>query len=180
MELVEVKSVDAGILRRLFGRFATGVTAITVMADGMPRGMTANAFMSGSLDPPLILLSIAKNAKMHDAIIQAGSFGVSILAADQGDLAACFAGRAIPFCGEFEFHAEVPVIAASLAWLVARVDAAHVVGDHTLFVGEVRRLGVSEREAPPLAYYSGAFRGIGELAHGAAHSLDLHLLRSMW
>lgn len=173
-------AVESRALRNLLGRFTTGVTVITVMAEGKPHGMTANAFMSGSLDPPLILVSVARKARTHAAISAAGAFGVSILSADQADVAARFAGLNVPFNGTFDFHAEIPVIADSLGWLVAHTQAAHIVGDHTVFVGEVQQLGASDAGAGPLAYYAGAFRSIGEPGFGPVHSLDLHLLRSMW
>lgn len=160
-------AVQGQALRAVLGKFATGVTVISVMADGQPRGMTANAFMSGSLEPPLVLVSIAKKARTHAAIEEAGAFGVSILNAEQNDCASCFAGRDVPFNGAFEYHETIPVIAGSLAWLVARVNAAHTVGDHTVFVGEVQRLGADDNGSRPLAYYAGAFCEIGESSRSA-------------
>lgn len=165
-------AVEGRALRNVLGRFATGVTVITVMADGQPRGMTANAFMSGSLNPPLVMVSVAKSARTHAAIEATGTFGVSILAADQRDFASCFAGRDVPFGGAFEFHADIPVIGGSLAWLVAHVHATHVVGDHTVFVGEVQRAGVAEDGVSPLTYYGGTFCGIGELDRSASGGLN--------
>lgn len=155
---------DRTELRHVLARFASGVTVITVDIDGHPHGMTANAFMSGSLDPRLIVVSVAMSARTHAAIQATGAFGVSILSADQIADAACFAGRGPAFSGTFEIRAGVPVIASSLAWLAARVDSTHVVGDHTLFVGEVQELGTTPDAGPPLAYYGGTFCGVRELA----------------
>ena len=70
--------VDLALFRRVMGRFATGVTVITAEAEGGVRGMTANAFMSGSLTPPLCVISVAKQARLHGALTAAGHFGVSI------------------------------------------------------------------------------------------------------
>ena len=78
------------------GRFATGVTVITATVAGDTRGMTANAFMSGSLDPPLCVISVTKRAHMHGHLIAAGRFAVNILASGQEDYATHFAGRPIP------------------------------------------------------------------------------------
>jgi flavin reductase (DIM6/NTAB) family NADH-FMN oxidoreductase RutF len=153
--------VEKDRMREALGRFATGVTVITVNVDDRPHGMTANAFMSGSLDPPLILISVARHARTHAAIEAGKQFGVSILTEAQHEVAACFAGRDVPFEGRFEYHDGIPVVADSLAWLVARVESRHPVADHTLFVGEVGRLGLGE-EAMPLAYFAGAFRELTE------------------
>ena len=145
-------------MREVLSRFATGVTVITAMIDGRPHGMTANAFMSGSLDPALVLISVARGARTHAAIESEGAFGVSILGAKQAATAACFAGRDVPFDGAFEFQDSVPIVAGSLGWLVARLSDSHQVGDHTVFVGEVQDLGITGEGAnSPLAYYAGAF-----------------------
>ncbi|MCP4384248.1 MAG: flavin reductase family protein [Hyphomicrobiales bacterium] len=84
--------IDPAHFRRVMSRFATGVTVITVAADGEPQGMTANAFMSGSLDPPLGVVSVARRARMHGYLSNATRFAVNILAAEQTDLANHFAG----------------------------------------------------------------------------------------
>src|SRR5580698_9273154 len=84
---------DTELFRKTMGGFATGVTVITVDAAGGPHGMTANAFMSGSLTPPLCVVSIAKRANTHAMVVAAGRFGVNILGEDQRDLAIYFAGR---------------------------------------------------------------------------------------
>lgn len=157
---------DTKALRALLGRFATGVTIISVMADGEPRGMTANAFMSGAIDPPLVLVSIAKGARTHAAIEASSSFAVSILSAGQADVAQCFAGRGGAFDGTFEIEDGLPVVAQSLAWLTAKVAAAHTVGDHTLFVGEVQHVGIAEAGAP-LGYWAGAFCNVSPMTQSS-------------
>src|SRR5690348_11140779 len=86
-------AIDLALLRRVMGSFATGVTVIVAEADGDIRGMTANAFMSGSLEPPLCVVSIAKRAHMHGHIAAAGRFSVNILSVAQEELALHFAGR---------------------------------------------------------------------------------------
>ena len=88
-------AIDTRLFRRVMGRFATGVTVITAEAEGGVRGMTANAFMSGSLTPPLCLISVAKKARMHDALKDSGHFGVSILAQGQERISQHFAGQGV-------------------------------------------------------------------------------------
>jgi flavin reductase (DIM6/NTAB) family NADH-FMN oxidoreductase RutF len=78
------------------GRFATGVTVIIAEANGETRGMTANAFMSGSLDPPLCVVSVARRAHMHNHLLAAKVFSVNVLAAGQEAYAGHFAGRPLP------------------------------------------------------------------------------------
>src|SRR2546427_10220698 len=86
-------SVDSRAFRNALGRFATGVTVVTTaVADGV-HGMTANAFTSVSLDPPLVLISVGKQARMHAHILQTTRFGVSVLSQDQVAVAWSFAGR---------------------------------------------------------------------------------------
>src|SRR3984885_11964054 len=84
---------DPQLFRKTMGGFATGVTVITVNSREGPHGMTANAFMSGSLTPPLCVVSIAKRAHTYAMIVAAGRFGVNILGVDQHDLAVYFAGN---------------------------------------------------------------------------------------
>src|SRR2546422_5017064 len=85
--------VDSRAFRNALSRFATGVTVVTTaVADGV-HGMTANAFMSVSLDPPLVLISVGKQARMHAHILQTTRIGVSVLSQDQVAVAWSFAGR---------------------------------------------------------------------------------------
>jgi flavin reductase (DIM6/NTAB) family NADH-FMN oxidoreductase RutF len=81
------------LFREMMGSFATGVTVITTATRREVRGMTANAFMSGSLSPPLCVISVACAARMHGFLAEAGHFGVSILSQDQQRLSAHFAGQ---------------------------------------------------------------------------------------
>ena len=81
MNLIDtVGEIDPAHFRRVMGRFASGVTVITAEVNSEIRGMTANAFMSGSLTPPLCIVSIAKRARMHPHLTTAGKFAVNILA----------------------------------------------------------------------------------------------------
>lgn len=150
-----MSTIDSRELRNACGRFATGITIVSTESDGEIHGMTANGFMSVSLDPPLILVSVGKNARSHDLIAQSGSYGVSILTADQQPLSNHFAGRPdenleIPW----EHLEGNPVIGGTLAQLSAKVVDVHEVGDHTLFIAEVIALNYSDGQ-PVLYYYTG-------------------------
>src|SRR5262245_58833629 len=85
----------ATLFRRVMGRFSTGVTGITTETEGAVRGMTANAFMSGSLTPPLCIISVAKKSRMHQALESSGHFGVSMLAQGQEEISRHFAGQGV-------------------------------------------------------------------------------------
>src|SRR4051812_38865036 len=87
-------TVPPALFRKVMSRFATGVTVITTDVGGEVFGMTANAFMAGSLTPPLCVISIARSAKMHARLVESRRFGVSFLAEPQAPLAQHFAGRA--------------------------------------------------------------------------------------
>ena len=155
----QAPQIEAGPFRRVMSRFATGVTVITAEANGEIRGMTANAFMSGSLEPPLCIVSIAKRAHMHAAILAAGRFGVNMLAHGQSDISTHFAGRPVPglricFCHK----AGTPLLEDACARIVAQLDASHDCGDHTLFVGRILHLEADER--PPLIVHAGRYASL--------------------
>ena len=159
------KPLDPLLFRKVMGRFATGVTVITTESDGGVRGMTANAFMSGSLSPMLCLISVAKKAKLHDALIATGHFGVSMLAQDQEGISKHFAGQgsADPDI-LFKHLAKVPVLARAVAAVAAVTEARHECGDHTLFIGRV--VGLRDDERQPLVYCGGRYATL-HMKHGA-------------
>jgi flavin reductase (DIM6/NTAB) family NADH-FMN oxidoreductase RutF len=148
--------LEPHVFRRTMGAFATGVTVITVDAGGATHAMTANAFMSGSLEPPLCVVSIAKRAHTHAMLRQAGRFGVNILGADQQDLALFFAGKkSLDVDARFQRIDDTPLLQDCAARIAARVSAECDCGDHTLFVGAIHHLDANDR--PPLVYHRGAF-----------------------
>src|SRR5271154_3354781 len=127
---------DAELFRKTMGGFASGVTVITVDATGGPHGMTANAFMSGSLTPPLCVVSIAKRAHTHAMVVAAGRFGVNILGLDQHDLAIYFSGnKSLEVDARFQTIEETPLLRDCAGRIAARVDNQCDCGDHTLFIG---------------------------------------------
>lgn len=144
--------------RDAMGQFATGVVVISTLCDGMPHAMTANAFMSGSLEPPLVIVSVACTARMHDKIRAAGMFGVSILDESQQQCSAHFSGKPNPeFEPQFEDVLGVPVLDAAAVKLVARLRHEYECGDHTLFVGEVLSLDRDQSRVRPLLFHGGRY-----------------------
>jgi len=152
--------IDPHLFRRTMGAFASGVTIITVDAGDSTHAMTANAFMSGSLEPPLCVVSIAKRAHTHKMMRDAGRFGVNMLGADQQDLALFFAGKkSLDVQARFQRIDDVPLLQDCAARIAAKIKAEYDCGDHTLFVGSI--LFMDSNDRPPLLYHRGAF---GELA----------------
>jgi len=147
--------IDARTFRDALGRFATGVTVVTMDTEDGPRGITVNAFSSLSLDPPLVGVAIDHGAGAHGALVQAERYGVSILTRAQQDLSDRFAGRDIaPEIG-WERLGEAPVLRGSLVQLSCGIVQRVTVGDHTLFVGQVE--AAATREADPLLYHRGGY-----------------------
>ncbi|MFZ4452696.1 flavin reductase family protein [Salibacterium aidingense] len=150
--------MDDRLFKAAMGKFATGVTVITTEIDGQVHGMTANAFMSVSIDPKLILISVADKAKMHDLIKQSGKFAVNILAEHQQDMSMVFAGQIKDRDVAFDRFEDLPVIEDSLVTIACDVYDTHPAGDHTLFVGAVQNLQLQEDE--PLAIYEGKYKDL--------------------
>jgi flavin reductase len=141
--------VSHELFRRVMASFATGVTVITTQARGEIRGMTANAFMSGSLDPPLCVISVGTQARMHAFLLEAGHFGVNILARGQETLIDHFAGRPSEDVNiKYDYVDETPVFADANATIAAKVIARHPCGDHSLFVGHIFALRHTTGRAP--------------------------------
>lgn len=151
-------------LRDVLGRFATGVTVVST-GGPVPRGMTANSFTSVSLDPPLILVCVNRNSSIHQAVLDNGSFTISVLSADQEHLARYFASHSRPR-GKKEFSnvswspgpsTGAPVLHGAVCWLECGLSTAHEGGDHSIFVGAVLASG-SGQDCEALIYYRGGFR----------------------
>lgn len=163
LELGEGLEGDPAVaFRRTLGMFATGVTVLTTRVREQVHGMTANAFMSVSLRPPLVLISIDRRAKMGALLHEGTRFGVSVLEARQTGLSDRFAGRVSDDLPEatFEMVHETPLVEGALAHLVARVVRSYWGGDHSLFLGQVQfaRYG----EGRPLLFHGGRYERLIE------------------
>ena len=158
-------ALDALEYRRVVGRFATGVTVITTVLGGEQHAMTCNSFTSVSLEPVLVLFCAEKIARFHDAVLEAGSWAVSVLGAEQEAVSRHFALRGRPLDGQFaQFpHTFGPITGAvvldgALASLECRTVSTTDAGDHTVVIGEVLGLGVPDPTGSPLLYYEGRYR----------------------
>lgn len=157
-------TMDSRTLRRAFGTFATGVTVLTV-GGVTPHGMTANSFTAVSLDPPLVLVCVDREAVMHACLTRADDFAISVLAAEQEQVARYFADRSRPMGGA-QFDAVdwapgrltgAPLIEGAMAHFECRISRTYDGGDHTIFLGQLLSLDQpSDGEA--LLFLSGRFR----------------------
>lgn len=154
--------------RKAVGAFPTGVTVITTEGDDQqPYGMTANAFSSVSLDPPLVLVCVISGTEGHSRIEENGVFAVNVLSAEQAPISRHFASRDRPR-GKASFdgvpHRRVatrsPVLEGVAAYLDCRRAAVHEAGDHVIFIGEVLALGI-DPSAASLLYHAGQYGRVG-------------------
>ncbi len=151
-------------LRQTLGNFATGVTVVTTCGESHAYGMTANAFSSVSLDPPLILVCVQAGAVGSEYITLNGVFAVNILASDQEPLSRYFSSKTRPR-GRHAF-AEVahrnarsgsPILERVAGYLDCSLRSVHDAGDHHIFIGEVIDLGVAPA-TEPLLFHAGRYR----------------------
>jgi len=154
--------MDDRKFRSAMGKFATGVTVLTTEVNGEVHGMTANAFMSVSLDPKLVVISIGERAQMLDKINKIRKFAVNILAANQQELSMIFAGQ-IKEKLEVNFARldGLPVINGAIAQVACEVVNEYIEGDHTLFIGRVTDIKLEEDE--PLIFFNGKYRSLQPL-----------------
>ncbi|SOC38061.1 flavin reductase family protein [Ureibacillus acetophenoni] len=153
--------MDDRLFRDAMGKFATGVTVVTTQDENEIHGMTANAFMSVSLDPKLVVVSIGHKARFLPKVQKSKKFAVNILAADQKKYSMAFAGQLKEEIEiVFDQLAGLPVLPGSLAQVSCEVVAEHVEGDHTLFIGKVLDINVTDGD--PLIFYSGKYRELVE------------------
>src|SRR5215208_6537611 len=137
-------------LRRTLGMFATGVTVITTRGGEQVHGMTANAFMSVSLEPPLVLISVDRRTRMCRLLHEGRTYGVSVLCESQSGLSDRFAGRpgATEAEPRFEMIHDTPLVEGALAHFVAKISRSYWGGDHSLFLGSVEYARYREDAQP--------------------------------
>jgi flavin reductase (DIM6/NTAB) family NADH-FMN oxidoreductase RutF len=145
------------MFRDALGRFATGVTAITIMGPDGPLGFTANSFSSLSLDPPLVLWSLAKSSRRYGHFAAAEVFSIHVLGQDQADWPRRFSRGGEGFAGlDWVLSDEgVPILPGVLARFDCRRHAIHEGGDHQIIIGQVLRLALEE--GAPLVFAKGRF-----------------------
>lgn len=128
-------------LRGLMRLWPHGVSVLSVDADGDRMGVTVSSLVSLSLEPPLIGVSIGKQASCYELLRRAGQFAVSLLGADQEEIARRFASGFPPIVHwqgvPIREGRVAPLIEGALGWIEARTRAEHDAGDHTIFVADV-------------------------------------------
>lgn len=143
--------------------FPTGVTVVTSLREGEPRGLTVSAFASVSADPPLVLICINREARSYLYISSSKVFCVNVLAGDQRHLAERFSGRIREKQFEgVDYDVDVtgaPVLRGTVAHLECEVTEEHHAGSHSIFIGRV--LSARSRSGSPLGYYNGEFHDFG-------------------
>jgi flavin reductase (DIM6/NTAB) family NADH-FMN oxidoreductase RutF len=146
-------AVDALTFRRVASYYPTGVTVVTcVDGGGGVRGMTANSFVTVSVAPPTVLVSINQHGRMHALVSERGVYGVSVLRANDVVLSRHFAGTPDPaVTPEYCYTGGVPLLASAVARFACRVVRAVPVNDHTLFVAEV--VACSQASESPLLFF---------------------------
>lgn len=155
---------DERHLRAALGRFATGVVVISTGSGESLHAMTANAFMSGSLRPPLIVVSVGQRARMHERLMHRDPFGVRVLSDQQEPHSRDFAGEPqtwlAPRFTQVDGLNGVALPERAVARFAARTVDRHPCGDHTLFVGEV--LTFSLDECASLVFFGGRYASVAD------------------
>lgn len=155
----EQDAIDQRHLRHALGRFATGVTVVTTRTgDGKIEALTANSFSAVSLDPPLILWSLWRNAQSLPSFLNAGHFAVNVLAADQCDLSRHFSAPAEDKFAKVNFAAGLggcPLLTDALASFQCTTENTVAGGDHIIFIGRVRK--AAYRDGEPLIFSGGQY-----------------------
>lgn len=153
--------VDTKLFRQAMGRFATGITIVSAKNEETSevRGVTVNAFMSLSLDPLLVTISLRNEASMIDVLTKVDQFGISVLAEEQEDYSMIFANqKETDQPVRFDYLKETPVLPDALVQLVCEKESEVVAGDHTIYIAKVNH--VETRDGKPLIYYGGQYRAL--------------------
>jgi flavin reductase (DIM6/NTAB) family NADH-FMN oxidoreductase RutF len=151
------------LFRGVMRRWTSGVTVATLRVGEEVRGITMSSFISVSLDPPLVLISIDKRARSHELAVRAGRYCVHLLAEDQRLLSDRFAGRRpgeharFDDCSSRTTPTGEPILDGCLGFFDCRVVAVHDAGDHTLFIGQIESGEVGPPKAP-LVFFDARYR----------------------
>ena len=154
-------AIDPEEFRKGLRAFSTGVAIITVRKGDGIHAMTASSFAAVSVDPQLVLFSIALSANAHPLLLEADRYGVNLLQSSQSELAHYFAGRRAGHWiePEYEWVEGCPILKNTLGWFACRKWATYPGGDHSIFVGQPLRIGRSD--APALVCSRGIFHHLG-------------------
>lgn len=169
-----MRTVDPGAYRRVAGRFATGVTVVTAVAGGRPCGITVSSFTSVSLEPPVVLIAVARKARAHACLETTGTFAVNVLADTQEPLARLFASLAEDKFRGIRYRLSpggAPLLPGIHGWLDCAVRATHPGGrTHTLFLAEVTAVGAGRGR--PLLYHRSAYARVTDPSRRGPRNRD--------
>lgn len=161
-------TIDSQLFKATLAQWASGVTIVTSVHNGQHVGITASSFSSVSMEPPLILICVAKRLHTHQVILDSGVFAVTILSSEQEALGMRFAGRLAEGEDRFtgvDFFTEktgARLLKQGIGWLDCRLSVAHDSGDHSIFVGEVVAAHAAE-DGEPILYYNRHWRSLSPL-----------------
>lgn len=153
--------IDGEAFRDVMGRFATGISVVTTIDDdGLPAGITVSAMSSVSLDPPLVMVALARKRLITPIVAARGRYAVNVLRHDQQALSDCFAHAPVrpgreEFCGA-PWHpgrTGLPLLDGTLGALECSIVQTISVGDHELFIAQVDSLRIASEEGDPLLYF---------------------------
>jgi flavin reductase (DIM6/NTAB) family NADH-FMN oxidoreductase RutF len=164
VEPVQPGAVDPAHYRRAIGRFATGVAVVTTFAGRHDHAMTVNSLTSVSLEPVLMLVCVEQEARWHEAVLESGVWGVSILGAASRGVAEWLSSPGRPLHGQLDripFHrgpqTQVALLDDALATLECRTVDVHPAGDHSIVVGGVVSVHTPTRTGAALVHYRGRY-----------------------
>jgi flavin reductase len=162
-----VRSINADEFREAMAQFASGVTVVTTVQGGIDHAMTASAFTSVSLDPPLVLVCVDKSTRFHQAVALSRLWGASVLADSQQPLARWLATRGRPLAGQLDEHPHrrgehtgAALLEHALCRFECRTWEMYDGGDHTIVVGEVVWLDAGSYDEPALVWFRSDFAAL--------------------
>jgi flavin reductase (DIM6/NTAB) family NADH-FMN oxidoreductase RutF len=153
-------TLDPTNLRRVFGAFPSGVTAVAALIDGAPVGLAASSFTTVSLDPPLVSVCVAHSSTTWPILVRARRFGVSVLSAEQGRACRQLSARGVARFEALEWHATedgAVLLDGASAWLDCSIHSTVRAGDHDIVVLGVHDLG-ADHDVTPLVFHASQFR----------------------
>ncbi|MGI9050553.1 MAG: flavin reductase family protein [Rubrobacteraceae bacterium] len=160
----KVLGVGADALKNAMRLFPSGVTVVTTGSGEQAEGMTANAVISVSLEPPLFLVSVHKEARINGRIREEGYYAVNVLAGDQEGLSRLFASperssglQAVHSLGGGYGATGAPLAAGALAVVECEVESVYQAGDHDLFIGRLVEARLGDTRQGPLVYHEGGY-----------------------
>ncbi len=158
-----VESVDPSLFREAMSRLASGVSIVTSAdTEGAPFGLTATAVCSVSLEPPIVLASLASTSATHDAVVAGARFALNFLSRTNADLAGRFSSSATDKFVGLEWTPGVtgcPVLPDALAVCECVLERTVPAGDHSVFFGRVVGVGIEEGQGEPLIHFRGSYEG---------------------